>query len=73
MVVVVIVNQSLEEDGWTMLRLENEELLRRMTELQQQSWMLEEKVSDVVFVMHISIVAVRLARLVVRWVTVRIS
>jgi len=42
--VIHVVHQSSEEDGWTMLRHENEELLRRMTELQQQSWMLEEKV-----------------------------
>jgi len=31
-----------------MLRMENDELLRRLTELQQQSWMLEEKVSRLV-------------------------
>lgn len=43
-VFIVVIEQSSEEDGWTMLRMENDELLRRLTELQQQSWMLEEKV-----------------------------
>jgi len=45
--VLVVVGwyQSSEEDGWTQMRMENDQLLRRVTELQQQSWMLEEKVS----------------------------
>jgi len=34
-----------------MLRMENDELLRRLTELQQQLWMLEEKVSRLVLFM----------------------
>jgi chromosome segregation ATPase len=38
------ISQTPEEDGWMVLRQENNELLRRMTELQQQAWTLEEKV-----------------------------